>query len=198
MTQLWWFVARASGLVAWALLTGTVLAGILIPGRLLARQRPAWFLDLHRWLGGLTLGFVALHLVALVADTYVTFTPWSLLVPFASSWKPLPVALGVIAFWLLAVVEGTSLAMKQLPRRWWRRVHLFSYVAFFLTSLHGTFAGTDATNPAYQTMSLVSLVAVVFSTVFRLLTRRSPRTPIPTGDTHSWRSTPSSGCPRTR
>ncbi|MFV0257707.1 MAG: ferric reductase-like transmembrane domain-containing protein [Acidimicrobiales bacterium] len=174
-SPLWWFVARASGIVAWALLTGTVLAGVLIPGRLSARQRPAWFLDLHRWLGGLTLGFVALHLVALLADSYVTFTVWSLVVPLASPWKPVPVALGVVALWALAAVESTSLAMRRLPRRWWRRIHLCSYAAFFLTSLHGTFAGADAANPAYQLLSLVSLAAVVFATVFRVMTRRPAR-----------------------
>ena len=87
MTQLWWYVARASGLVAWLLLTASVMWGIFLSTKLLQRlRRPAWLLDLHRWLGGLTVAFVAVHLVALVADSYVSFDLADVLVPFASGW----------------------------------------------------------------------------------------------------------------
>ncbi len=173
--QIWWYLARASGVVGWLLLTASVLWGILIPAKLTKKQRPAWMLDLHRGLAGLTIGFVAIHLVALVADSYVEFSVVDLVVPFVSDWKPIPVALGVLAAWLLVIVQATSLAMKHLPRRTWHRIHMASYLTFFLTSLHGTFAGTDATNPLYQATSLAALTAVIFATMFRILTRRRPR-----------------------
>ena len=68
--QIWWFLARSSGIVAWALLTASVLWGIVLSTDLFPRnRRPAWLLDLHRWLGGLTCGFLGLHLVTLWADT---------------------------------------------------------------------------------------------------------------------------------
>ena len=171
--QIWWYVARASGIVGWLLLTASVLWGILIPAKLSTRQRPAWMLDLHRWLAGLTIGFVAIHLGALVADSYVDFGLVDLAVPFASAWKPLPVALGVLATWLLVIVQATSMAMRRLPRRIWRRIHLASYAAFFLTSLHGTLAGTDSSALLYQVTSLGALGAVIFSTLFRIITRRT-------------------------
>ena len=81
----------------------------------------------------------------------------------------------MIATWLLGIVQVTSLAMKRLPRRVWHRIHLASYATFFLTSLHGTLAGTDAGNRLYQVTSLAALAAVIFSTVYRILTRRRPR-----------------------
>lgn len=174
-SQIWWYVARASGIIGWLLLTASVICGILIPAKLSDRQRPAWFLDLHRWLAGLTIGFVALHLVALMADSYVEFSLGDLFVPFVSEWKTIPVALGVLAAWLLAIIQATSLAKKHLPRRVWRKIHLTSYVVFFLTSLHGTFAGTDATNLLYQGTSIAALASVTFSTVYRLMTRRTTR-----------------------
>ncbi len=173
--QIWWYVARASGIVGWLLLSASVLWGILIPARLSDRQRPAWILDLHRWLAGLTIGFVALHLATLVADSYIHFGLADLTIPFASDWKPVPVALGVIATWLLVIVQVTSLAMRRLPRKVWHRIHLASYATFFLASLHGTLAGTDAGNPLYQVTSLAALAAVIFSTLYRILTRRRLR-----------------------
>jgi len=171
-SQIWWHIARASGIVGWLLLTTTVVWGILTPAKLSDRQRPAWFLDLHRWLAGLTIGFVAIHLAALVADSYIEFGLVDLVVPFASEWKPFPVALGVLATWLLVIVQVTSLAMKRLPRTVWRKIHLTSYATFFLTSLHGTLSGTDATHPLYQATSLLALAVVIFTTLFRVMTRR--------------------------
>ncbi len=178
-SEIWWYVARSTGIIGWLLLTASVLWGILIPARFVDRQRPKWSLDLHRWLAGLTIGFVGAHMGALVADSYIEFGLVDLLVPFASGWKPAAVALGVVATWLLVIVQATSLAMKRLPRKVWKWIHLSSYVAFFLASLHGTFAGTDAANPLYQVTTMLALSSVAFATIYRVLTRRRPRSAPP-------------------
>lgn len=185
--QFWWYVARASGIIAWLLLAASVLWGILLATDLFPRRRrPAWLLDLHRALGGLTVGFLVIHIGALVADSYVHFDLVDLLVPFASEWKPGPVALGVIGLWGIVVVQATSLAMRRLPKRMWRSVHLTSYVTYVLASLHGTFAGTDATHRMYVATSLATSVALVFSVSYRVLSRAPGRARgTPTGDAPS-------------
>jgi DMSO/TMAO reductase YedYZ heme-binding membrane subunit len=173
--QLWWHLARASGIVAWLSLTASVLWGIFLSTRILQqRRRPAWLLDLHRGLGALTIGFVAIHLGALVADNFLHFGLGDLVVPFASNWRPGAVALGVVAAWILAVVEISSLALKHLPRRAWRAIHLTSYLAFWLTSIHAALAGTDTTNPLYRWASAVTILAIVFAVAYRVLTRGRP------------------------
>jgi len=182
--QIWWYLARASGITAWLFLTASVLWGLLLSTDLFARRRrPAWLLDLHRGLGAFTIGFVAIHIAALVADNYVHFDVISVLVPFASEWKPWQVALGVIAFWALVLVELTSLAMKRLPKRLWRAIHMTSYVTFLLTSLHGTFAGTDATHVLYVATTVITTLALVFALAYRIIARRPRhRTPaVPAG-----------------
>ena len=89
-----WYVARASGMVALALLAASVAWGLLFGTRLLqGRPSPKWLLDLHRFLGGLSVSFTAVHVAALVADDYVSFGPTDILVPFASAWRPGPVEL---------------------------------------------------------------------------------------------------------
>ena len=176
--QIWWYVARASGIVAWLFLTASVLWGIVLSTDLFrAHRRPTWLLDLHRALGGLTVGFVAIHVGALIADNFVHFDLVDVLVPFASEWKPWPTALGVIALWGLVAVEITSLAMKRLPRRFWRAVHFSSYITFLLTSLHGTFAGTDSSHLMYVATTLLTTSALVFAVCYRILARRPPRQP---------------------
>ncbi|HEY3483776.1 MAG TPA: ferric reductase-like transmembrane domain-containing protein, partial [Ilumatobacteraceae bacterium] len=119
--------------------------------------------------------FLTIHLIALIADSYVSFDLADLTVPYASDWKPGAVALGVIAVWLLIAVQVTSLAMRRLPRRFWRIVHLSSYVAFWLTSMHAAFAGTDTTSRLYQGGAAASILAVAWALMYRLANRRAVR-----------------------
>lgn len=176
--HVWWHVARASGIVAWLMLTATVVWGVATSAGLFgARRRSPWLVDLHRWLGALTVTFVALHLGSLVADSYVQFGLADLIVPFASDWKPMPVALGVVALWGLLAVQGTSLAMRRLRRRTWHTVHLVGYLVFVLGSFHGITAGTDAAQPLYAGTTAASMVAVGWASIHRIgtLERRRRR-----------------------
>ncbi len=178
--QTWWYLARATGIVAWVLLVASVIWGVLLTTRVLKpMDRPAWLLAMHRWLAGLAMTATALHMVALVADNYVAFGWAELFVPGASAWKTGAVAVGVVAFWLLAVVQGTSLLMRRLPRRAWRSVHLTSYAAVWLVSVHAGLAGTDVTNRLYQVVALVLTIAATTSAVLRVTA--SARVPAPTG-----------------
>ena len=168
--KLWWYVARASGIVAWVMLVIAVIWGVLIATRILGRKaRPAWVMDLHRWLGGLSVTFTCVHLVGLVLDDYVEFGLRELFVPFASEWRPAAVAWGVVALYVLVAVQATSLAMKRLPRKLWKWVHMSSFGLFFVATLHAGMAGTDVTNPLYQVVVGVMVVGVVFFSVYRIL-----------------------------
>lgn len=169
-TQLWWYVARATGLVASALVAASVIWGLLLSTRLLERRpSPKWLLDLHRYLGGLAVIFTGFHLAGLVADTYVHFDFVSLFIPMASEWQPGPVAWGVVALYLLVAVEVTSLMMKHLSRRVWHGIHLTSYVLFWMVAIHGATAGTDAGNRWYVGVSVASIVLVLILTMYRIL-----------------------------
>jgi hypothetical protein len=176
-SQVWWFVARSSGIIAWALLTWSVCWGLLMSTRLLSRRvSPAWLLDLHRHLGGLAVIFTAIHIVGLVADSYVTFGWAEILVPMASSWKPGAVAFGVVSFYLLLAVELTSLAMRRLPRSVWRWIHRSSFVLFGIATYHGIAAGTDAGNPIFRVAAWGSIVVVAALTISLLASARRTRT----------------------
>jgi predicted ferric reductase len=173
-TQAWWYLARASGYVAWGLVTSSVIGGLMLTTRLTnGRPRPAWILDLHRFLAGTAVIFTALHIGGLVADTYVHFGPADILVPLASHWRPAPVALGVIALYLLGAIEITSLLMRRLPRGLWHGVHLTSYVLFWLATFHLLSAGTDATNPISRLIVGCVVALVTFLSFMRVLDRRS-------------------------
>ncbi len=116
--------------------------------------------------------FTGVHVGALVADSYVHFGVADVLVPFASAWRPLAVAWGVISLWVLAAVELTSLLMKRLPRRVWHAIHLSSYVLFFTATLHALTAGTDTRQPVFVLVCDATLAVVLLLTLVRLAAPR--------------------------
>jgi len=171
--QLWWYVARATGIVAWVLAVAAVLWGLALSSRAAGkRPRPAWLLDLHRHLGGLTLLFTAAHVGALIADSYVHFDVVDVLVPFAAGWRTGAVAWGVVGFWFLVAVELTSLARRRLPATVWRSVHLSSYLGAAAATAHLVTAGTDALHPALRWGPAAAVSAAAFFLTYRLLLPR--------------------------
>ena len=168
--QLWWYVARASGLVAWSFAIASILWGLALSTRALGKQpRAPWLLDLHRFLGGATIVLTLVHMGALIADSYVTFDVADVVVPWASEWRPTAVAWGVVAFWLLVAIQLTSRWMKRLPKRLWRGVHLSSYVVAILATVHGLGAGADAEHPVVALAWPLASAAIVFFTAYRAI-----------------------------
>lgn len=168
-SELWWYVARSGGIVAWVMLAASVVWGLLLSTKILGpKPRPNWMLDLHRFLGGLAVIFTGVHVVALVLDRYVEFGLVDILVPFASSYRPGAVAWGVVSLYLLLAVEVTSLLRKRLSRRMWRSVHSLSFGLFAFSTIHGLAAGTDAgIGPLFVAMAMTS-VAVAALTIASL------------------------------
>ncbi|HEX2850166.1 MAG TPA: ferric reductase-like transmembrane domain-containing protein [Acidimicrobiales bacterium] len=171
LNTVFWLIARSTGLVAWWLAALSVLWGLAMTGRA-ARRRvtAAWLLDLHRHLSGTALAFVVLHVLALELDFTAPHIPLvAALVPLRSPWRPGPVSWGVVALYLLAVIEVTSLVMNRLPRRLWRAIHLTSFAVFASATVHVLTAGTDRTNLAVEWSALLQVAAFVFLAAYRLL-----------------------------
>jgi len=171
-----WYLSRASGMVAWVVLGITCLWGILLITRMLKpADRPAWLLDLHRYLGVLSLVTTGAHMLALVGDNYVYFGWRELLLPNASPWNTTAITWGVFAFYLLVIIQVSSWGMKHLPRRLWHGVHLLSYALFVMVTVHGFMAGTDSSNIVFFTIAVAGIAILSFTLVARILQGRAKR-----------------------
>jgi predicted ferric reductase len=174
--QIWWYTSRAAGIVAWVLLSSSVIAGMSISTRDSRRLPTGWPIDLHRFLSALSLVFLGVHMAALVPDNFVEFGWVELLVPFASTWRPWAVALGVVAFWLVVAVELTSLIRRRLPTRLWRAVHLLSFLVWLSSTIHLFLAGTDVGSFAFRVIQVCVIAAVSSLFVRRVAVARRRRT----------------------
>jgi methionine sulfoxide reductase heme-binding subunit len=164
-----WLLARAGGLAAYAILTLSVLAGLVLKSRPFARLRPASVTEVHRTLALTGLGALALHGVALVLDATVKVTPLALVVPGLVGYRPLAVAIGVVAAWLFVVVTASFWVRRRIGARVWRRLHWLTYALFAMATVHGVAAGTDTAQPWARGLYLGALGAVAGATAWRAL-----------------------------
>jgi Ferric reductase like transmembrane component len=168
-SQFWWYVARSGGVVAWALSTASVVWGLMLSSRVLGRRVTLpKLLDLHRFLGGLSVVFVGIHMFGLLLDNTVDFGLSALLVPMASKWEPGAVAWGVVAFYLLVAVEVTSLLRAYVGENLWRRVHYGGFAVFLFGTIHGLKAGTDVENPLIWWPAAIASAGVVGLCAYRI------------------------------
>jgi methionine sulfoxide reductase heme-binding subunit len=144
MSLLEWYLARASGIVAFVLLTIAVVFGLTLSGRAKQRYWPRFAVeDVHRFAGLLTGTFVSLHVLVLFVDSYMPFSLTQLVVPGASSYRPLATAVGVVAAELLVALAITNRYWKRFSYRFWRRAHYLNFAVWALALAHGLTAGTD-------------------------------------------------------
>jgi sulfoxide reductase heme-binding subunit YedZ len=174
--QILWLAARGAGIVSLLLFTSVVCLGVLTVVRW---QSPSWprFLSvgLHRNLALLSVVFLALHIVTAVIDPYTSLGVIAAAIPFASSYRPLWVGLGVIAFDLLLALVVSSLLRARLGQRAWRAIHWLAYAAWPLALAHGFGAGSDGSAAWMLAIQVACVAAVGGAVAWRVIAGRSNR-----------------------
>lgn len=166
MTPWTWIFARAAGITGYVLLSALTLSGLGIKTGLIYKfidPVPAWIM--HKYLGISTAFAILVHLTALFLDPLLKFGLYEILVPFASGYKNLYVALGIIGFYMFVAVIFSSIFLFMKPYILWRLLHYLPYPIFVLIFLHGIFTGTDSSIPFmiwlyWITGSLVAALSV--------------------------------------
>jgi sulfoxide reductase heme-binding subunit YedZ len=178
---IFWIEARASGMLAFALLTVSVIAGLVLKSRPFGTAlKPATVTDTHRFLALLCLGATGIHGVALVLDSTVHIGIAGLLVPGFSSYRPLWVGVGIVAAELMVLVYASFSQRKRIGAKNWRRLHWATYGIFVAMVVHGVMSGTDTTAPWALAMYLGAIGTVVTAIAWRALMppakpKRTPR-----------------------
>ncbi len=170
MNDVWWYLSRATGIVATVLAVAALVFGFFFSSRNTGRRRrSAWWLDLHNWLGGLALAFTAAHIVVVYLDKNAGLGVLAVLVPGAAHDSTWAVAWGVIATYLFAFAVFTSWPRKRFSRRVWRIIHLGSVIGALLAGLHAFQMGTDATSVLFEAGLVICAALFVYAVTVRVL-----------------------------
>jgi methionine sulfoxide reductase heme-binding subunit len=165
-----WIAARASGLLAYGLLTCSVVAGLVLKSRPFGtRLRPATVTDLHRFLALLGLGAIALHGIALMLDTSMPLGWTALLVPGQARYRPVWTAAGVVSADTMLLVYLSFGVRKRIGVKNWRRLHWATYAIFAGATVHGLLGGSDSNHSWALYLYLGAIGLVVTATVWRAL-----------------------------
>ena len=169
LSPITWYVARAGGVVAYVLLTMSVVAGTLLAGKVRVPGFPRFAVeDVHRFLGLLAATFVGVHVAGIALDTTVPFSVSELVVPFSASFKPLWTGLGVVALELLVALAVTNGLRHKMPYRLWRSLHAMSFVIWGAATLHGVMTGSDRDQRWLVAVFVISTAVVVGSSSMRV------------------------------
>ncbi len=175
-TKSFWYLSRASGVVAYLLLWGSVVWGLLLSSHLGRRYLAApVVLDAHQFLSNVGLGFAFFHGLILMGDQYLNFPLAAVLVPFAGDYAPLLVAAGQIGLWLSLLLILSVYVRRWIGTKAWRLIHYLSFVGYWLVLLHAVWLGTDTVQWSLAATYAATAAAVIFLTVYRAVTSRGSR-----------------------
>ena len=171
-----WYTVRALGFLAYLVVAGSVVYGLLLSTKILdaIAHRPVSF-ALHKDLAIVGLVLAMLHAVVLLADQSFAFTPSAILVPFASPYAAIWVGIGQLTFYGLAVVTVSFYVRRQIGQRAWRLLHYLTFLVFIGAIGHGVMAGSDAGAAWAFWLYLVPGAAAVFLLVYRIVVSVSGR-----------------------
>lgn len=169
-----WVLGRAAGVASYVLLLLLVVTGLVLShpwARHLSFPAPRTRLTIHATLSLFTLAFTVLHLVVLALDPWAKVGWLGALLPMASTYRPVPVSLGVLALWAGAITGITARFAGSFAARQWWPIHKVAAALLVLVWAHSVFAGSDAT-----ALTLFYIVTGLF-VVALAVTRYAARTP---------------------
>src|SRR3954454_14396501 len=91
-----WLASRSAGLVAYGLVGATTLLGLLQSTRSFTPQRRMALRPIHEALAVMSILATVVHAALLLLDPWLAAGLSGVLIPFASPYRPLAVALGVV------------------------------------------------------------------------------------------------------
>ena len=171
-----WYTVRASGYTALGLVTLSMVLGLLLSLNIRSPRWPRFLTnDLHGFTTLVALVFLAIHLVATVLDPFVHFGLAGALVPFASGYRPIGMAAGIVAAYLMLAVWITSRLQRRIGWRTWRQLHYAVFAIYVLSVAHTLLAGEDGSTSWGRWIVVGSVVLVATLTSLRTLGGRAVR-----------------------
>ncbi len=191
-----WYIGRATGLLAFILLTFGSAYGLVMSSRAFQKViSGAVSYELHRTLSWVALGAVLLHVGSFFFDDFLNITFIEALIPGALTRSfpsalgydmGLAVSFGVAALYFMIILLLTSEFRAKLSQQVWRRTHYVSFLAYIAFIIHGFLAGSDSGETWVRLMYIGSLVLILSLVAIRIVAR----TLVPKWQ--AWRATPDS------
>lgn len=165
-----WYLTRATGIVALLLLTAVVVLGVVSASGFDGSPRWPRFAvgTLHRDLSLLVIVVLVIHILTTVLDGFAPISLIDAIIPLHSAYRPIWLGFGALAFDLVIALTVTSYFRRRLGYSAWRAIHWLAYVSWPVAVLHGLGTGSDSKETWALAITLACVIAVVGAVIFRV------------------------------
>jgi predicted ferric reductase len=182
-----WYVIRMSGLLGLGFMGLLMLSGIgQVTGLTYRFIEPLKAWAIHKAVALGLVAVIAVHVLAILIDSFMPFSLKQILVPFTStytngttllglSFAGWAVGLGVLAMYAVAIIVASSLGWIDSKKKLWHWLHYLSYFAMAATLLHAVTVGTEFKDGSWRLLLLAGTVIVALGVVSRLIRAGSLR-----------------------
>ena len=177
-----WDVARAGGFTAFVMLTFAVAIGLALT---LHIQSPRWpriiNSELHNFITLLALIFTGVHILAVWIDPFTKFGWNEVFIPFASHYRPLWMAFGIIALYTGIAIGISTWLRPLIGYKLWRSLHVLTLLLYALVVVHGIATGSDTRTEWGAAIYAFSVLLIGTLLIIRLMkpaTKQSRAHPI--------------------
>ena len=174
-----WYIARAAGILSFIFLWLTIFLGLSIRNPWLKKIiAPIYSFDFHCFTAALAVFWSLVHGTGLLFDTMLGFGVKDVFIPFFSQTTLIdtrPLALGIVAFWMMVVMTITSYLRGHMSHWLWRVLHFMNPLAFIFIVIHGYGIGTDMKNVYIGSAFLISsaiLALIYFSSLVFMIVNK--------------------------
>jgi methionine sulfoxide reductase heme-binding subunit len=165
----WWLANRSAGVVAYVLLSASVILGLAMALNLVPPRASALVRTLHERVALVALGALAAHGLVLLGDGFLHPGLGGIAVPFAMSYRPAWTGIGILAGYVTAGLSLTYYARRRLGARRWRAAHRLIPIAWAMAVVHVIGAGSDAGSLWLQLPLALTMAAAITLLGHRLL-----------------------------
>mgnify|MGYP000849703479 FL=1 len=174
-----WYVIRASGISAVALLILIMVSGIgMVTGLTYRFIEPLKAWSIHRAMAIAMSLLAIIHVSFLLIDSFAKYNVLDVLIPFKVQFEQSQVfginvgsfynALGIFSLYMLPFIVLSSLFFIESKKKLWELLHYLSYPFMVLVYFHTLFLGTDFKHGVLRLLWIVFGLVLAVLTVTRL------------------------------
>ena len=171
----WWLASRSAGIVAYLLLSASVVLGLAMALRIAPPRLTPQLRVLHERIALVSLGALAAHGLLLLGDSFLRPGLSGIVVPFSMSYRPAWTGIGILAGYLTAGLSLSYYARRRIGARRWRTAHRLIPIAWAMAVVHVLGAGSDAGSLWLQAPLALTMSAVLTLLGYRVLGGRPVR-----------------------
>lgn len=157
----WWLASRSAGIVAFVLISCSVMLGLYMASGLGTRPGlKRTLVKIHEQLALTAIAAILLHGLFLLGDKWLKAGVTGVAIPFTMPYRPAFTGIGILAGYLALLLGPTYYLRRRIGTKRWRLVHRATVIVYVLGLVHALGAGTDGATSWFRALAVFTALAI--------------------------------------